>query len=97
MDNSSSPDDGSFFATNPDRDVRLHMAGSADIHRAGLTDLPKNGTSYVRLVLRGTGGLAHGAFIRPVRTDDIAQLSGQSKKELLAFFVAPFSVKEQVP
>jgi hypothetical protein len=86
-----SADDRSFFATHPDRDCRLHTAGPGDIHRASLTDLPKGGGTYMRLVLRGPGDLAHVAFIRPVRTDEIAQLSGQSKKELLAFFVAPFS------
>jgi hypothetical protein len=92
MDNSGSPDDRSFFATHPDRDLRLHTAGSLDIHRAGLAELPKSGgTTYVRLVLRGTRDLAHVSFIRPVRTDDIAQLRGQSRKDLLAFFVAPFA------
>jgi hypothetical protein len=95
MDNSGSPDDGSFFAVHPDRDCRLHMAGSAEIHRAGLADKPKPGRSvYMRLVLRGPRDLAHASFIRLMPEDDVPQLSGKSRQELLSIFVAPFGVKE---
>jgi hypothetical protein len=92
MDNSGSPDDRSFFATHPDRDLRLHMAGSADIGRAGLADKPKPGRSvFMRLVLRGPRDLAHASFIRLMPEDDVPRLSGKTKAELLTYFIAPFA------